>query len=95
MSTNTTSTPPPKERRIVNAADLKKIMRKYKYVCIEARYDLYTRTILSVDRRYFVQEVEQRKNEFNYMYEIDDNYEHTLYIERVIKTPKQPITDKP
>jgi hypothetical protein len=65
-------------------------MRKYRYVCIEAKYDLYTRTILSIDRRYFVQEVEQQRDKFDFLYEIDDQYEHTLYIERVIKTAKQP-----
>jgi hypothetical protein len=90
MSNNTTPTPSKKDCRIVNAAELKKIMRKYRYVCIEAKYDLYTRTILSIDRRYFIDEVEQQRDKFDFMYEIDDNYEHTLYIERVIKTPKPP-----
>lgn len=66
-------------------------MRRYIYVCIEARYDLYTRTILPIDKRHFIDAVEQQRDKFDFMYEVDDNYEHTLYIERVIKTPKQPV----
>jgi hypothetical protein len=90
MSSNTTPTPSKNEYRIVTAAELKKIMRKYKYVCIDVKYDRYTRSMLSIDRRYFIDEVEQQREKFDFLYEIDTNYEHTMYIERVIKTPKQP-----
>lgn len=82
--------PPTPKTRVVNGADLNKLMRKYRYVCIESRYDLYTRSILPIDKRYFTKEIEQQVARYDYRYEIDDNYDHTLYIERVIRTEKQP-----
>lgn len=64
-------------------------MRRYKHVIMSIDYLLYHRTGIPVDKRYVIDHIEGYKSKFDYMYEIDDNYEHTLYIERVIKTPKQ------
>lgn len=78
------------EYRIVNAAELKKIMHKYKCVRVYVSYEAYHRTGLSVNKRYLIDELESDPKKFDYAYEIDDNYEHTLYIERVIRTQKGP-----
>lgn len=88
MTSNTT--PSKKEYRIIKADELKKIMRRYTYVFITVPYELYGRSGLSVDKRFFIKDIETQVDKYNYAYEIDDNYEHTLYIERVIRTPKQP-----
>lgn len=88
MSSNTTPSRP--EYKIVTGVELKKIMRKFTYVFVSVPYNLYCRSGLAVDKRYFIKDIETLTNEFSYQYEIDANYEHTLYIERVIKTPKQP-----
>jgi hypothetical protein len=65
-------------------------MRKFTYVFVQIPYEIYGRSGISVDKRYFIRDIETLPNQTDYLYEIDDNYEHTLYIERVIKTPKPP-----
>jgi hypothetical protein len=87
MASNTT--PSRSEYRIVKAVELKKVMRKYTYVFIQIPYELYGRSGIAIDKRHFVKDIETQADKFDYSYEIDDNYEHTLYIERVIRTPKQ------
>jgi hypothetical protein len=87
MASNTT--PSKKEYRIIKADELKKIMRGYTYVFVTVPYELYGRSGISVDRRYFIKDIETQTDKYDYSYEIDDNYAHTLYIERVIRTEKQ------
>lgn len=65
-------------------------MRKYTYVFVQIQYELYGRSGIAIDKRHFIKDIETQASKFDYEYEIDDNYEHTLYIERVIRTPKQP-----
>jgi hypothetical protein len=83
-------TPSKKEYRIISGIELKKLMRKFTYVFVQIPYDLYNRSGIAVDKRHFIRDIESMNHQYDYMYEIDDNYEHTLYIERVIKTPKPP-----
>lgn len=77
-----------KPARVVNQAEMKSLVNKAKYVYVLLQSDRYSCTFVPVDRSKFVDHV-CRSAEYDYQFVIDENYEDSIYVDKITRTLKQ------